>query len=296
MIGRSFALAEVTGVDLSPPTLESIGRALALKGNALYDLRADPVGGLTLLPAAAWDIQGSADPMSWTYQLQLAGPTMETTVTRPGSDILHFRVNTLAAAPWSGRSPLVASGFSAKLVANLERRASEESNAKVGTVLPSPTLNAASKTALLGDLGGLKGGVGLLEGFGAYANKQQQGGATATHWQPVRFGADPPEALIRLRRDAGSDIVAAFGIPPSLYSASEGALNREGWRQFGVAVQGWGELVASELSEKLERPISLNFRRLASIDVASRARAYAGMVQAGLDSNLALTLAGLGED
>ena len=135
LIGRSFASADVTGVDLSPSTLEGFGRQLALKGNALFDMRVDPIGGLTMLPVASWDIKGEADPATWQYALNIASPSGQTTVYRAGVDVIHARINALPEAPYSGRSPLVAAGYSAKLVANLELRTGEEASAKVGALL-----------------------------------------------------------------------------------------------------------------------------------------------------------------
>ena len=52
--GRSFASAEVKGASIPPQTLEAIGRNMALRGNALFDLRVDPVGGAVFLPASGW--------------------------------------------------------------------------------------------------------------------------------------------------------------------------------------------------------------------------------------------------
>ena len=56
-----------------------------------------------------------------------------------------------------------------------------------------------------------------------------------------------------LRTAASADVVSSFGIPSALFSGSDGSLVREGWRQFGVAVQAWGKIVSDELSLKLEQ-------------------------------------------
>ena len=120
-------------------------------------------------------------------------------------------------------------------------------------------------------------------------------GGPGQDWRTSRFGMDYPEGNTRLRRDAAADIVAAFGIPSSLYSGQEGASVREGWRQFGVSVQAWGNIVGAELSDKLERPVALNFKKLASIDIAARARAVGILVKAGDSLEDALNFADLGE-
>ena len=294
LMGRAFALAEVEGVTLSASTLEAIGRSLGLRGNALFDVLADPVGGLTMMPASSWDISGGPDPATWTYHLSLAGPSQTSDVTRMGSDVIHCRINALPESPWVGRSPLTAAGLSSALATRIELRASEEANAKAGTLLSSPPLNETSRNALKADLGNLKGGVAMVENAGGNSARPPAGGPQGD-WRTTRFGLNIPEANIRLRRDAAADVVAAFGVPSSLYSGQEGASVREGWRQFGVSCQAWGAIVGAELTEKLERPVALSFRKLASIDIAARARAVGILVKAGESLDDALDAADLGE-
>ena len=89
-----------------------------------------------------------------------------------------------------------------------------------------------------------------------------QGGNSAD-WRIQRVGAAFPDGNVTLRRDAAADVVSSFGIPASLYSGSEGASVREGFRQWGVSMDAYTEIVAEELSNKLERAISISNRRLA---------------------------------
>ena len=292
LVGRAFAVADVTGVQVDARTLEAIGRGLALRGNAVFDLNIDPVGGLLPLQASAWDITGGADPVTWTYALSLPGPTYESYVTRPGTDVIHCRMNTLPDSPWAGRSPLVAAGFSGKLLGSLEQRANDEARARAGYVLPLPPLSAESSSKLRADLGSLKGGVALVENGGGNFGRQQQGGQSAD-WRPIRFGAAFPEGNVTIRRDVAADVIAAFGVPASLYNGSEGANTREGWRQFGVTMDALGALVEAELAAKLERPVNISFKRLASIDIAARARALGIYVKAGMEIDEALALTDL---
>ena len=53
------------------------------------------------------------------------------------------------------------------------------------------------------------------------------------------------------------------------------------------------ELITDELSRKLETTVSLGFRRLHAADIQSRARAFGGMVAAGIDEQTARELSGL---
>ena len=295
LMGRAFALAEVDGVNIPAPTLAAIGRNLGLRGNAVFDVLADPVGGLVMMPATSWDIQGGPDPATWTYHLSLGGPSTTSDVTRMGSDVIHCRINSLPESPWAGRSPLTAAGLSAALVGQMELRASQEAGAKAGTLLSTPPLNDASRD-------GLKDRLGQPERRDCHGRKRRrQLPAAGRWWAQSKIGA--PVALEwtipKATRGFGGRLpqmwFAAFGIPSSLYSGQEGASVREGWRQFGVSCQAWGAIVGAELSDKLERPVTLSFRKLASIDIAARARAVGILVKAGASLDEALDAADLGE-
>ena len=90
--------------------------------------------------------------------------------------------------------------------------------------------------------------------------------------------------------------VAEAPYPFGAELTGEGSAIREAFRQFNVAVEGMAALVEAELSEKLERPISLTFGKLGAIDIAARARAtgtFAGIE--GIDPERALRLAGVTE-
>ena len=295
LMGRAFATADVDGVDLHPSTLEAIGRGLGLRGNFVADVRADPVGGLTLLQAAGWDIAGGPDPVSWNYALQLPGPSADQNIIRAGTDVIHVKINALPESPWSGRSPLVAAGFTGKLLANLESKAGEEAGSKVGRLLSTPPLNAESKAQLLRDLGSLRGGISVVENGGGNFARPTQGGGNVD-WRTNRFGADFPDGNVMMRRQVGADVVASFGVPSALYIGGDGAAVREGWREFGVNVESWGAIVSAELSAKLERPISLSFKRLASADMSAKSRAFGTFVMHGMSIDDALIQAGLEYD
>ena len=291
-ISRAFAVAEIDGVDLDANVMASIGKTLVLRGNAVYDVRADPVGGLTLIPSPSWDIFGPADPAAWNYRLSLNGPSTMTDVERSGADVLHFRINALPESPWAGRSPLVAAGFSARLLAMVELRMSEEAGARVGTLLGTPPLSADSNAALRADLKMLGGGVALVEHGGGNFGRQAQGG-NQVDWRASRLGSNFPEGNVALRRDVSSDVISAFGVPHALYAGSEGGNAREAWRVFGIAMDAYGAIVAAELTAKLERPIVVSFKRLASIDIAARARAVGVLATAGVPLDAALEAADL---
>ena len=91
---------------------------------------------------------------------------------------------------------------------------------------------------------------------------------------------------------------AASGVPPGLLlDAGDGTSQRESYRRFVAATcEPIAALVAQELSEKLEVPISLSFASLMAGDIAGRARGFGAMVKAGMDPGKAAGLAGLLQD
>ncbi len=55
-----------------------------------------------------------------------------------------------------------------------------------------------------------------------------------------------------------------------------------------------GEIVTAELGDQLDTPsLRLDFRALSASDITGRARAFASMVQAGMDVERAAALSGL---
>ena len=76
MWSRGFASAEVSPAipAVTPSFLASVGRSLVRTGQSLWaiDVRR---GEIVLTPAASWDVAGSADPESWVFRLDLAGPS-----------------------------------------------------------------------------------------------------------------------------------------------------------------------------------------------------------------------------
>ena len=138
------------------------------------------------------------------------------------------------------------------------------------------------------------GGMGPMTGGGI---------VPTTAFKPARMGPEPPAELVELRRDAARELVESIGVPAPLFvsGASEGA-QRAAWRRYLVATAApAAEMVAAELSLKLETPVRLDVGMLATSDAAvsearargSRANAYAVLRGAGMTDEEARTAAGL---
>ena len=91
------------------------------------------------------------------------------------------------------------------------------------------------------------------------------------------------------------EVLAACGIPPGLFSREADAGQKESPCAdcFTRRSNRCAGLIAMELSEKLEAPISLNLDRIRASDLAGKARAFGSMVKAGLAVERAAMLAGL---
>ena len=140
----------------------------------------------------------------------------------------------------------------------------------------------------------------MLEGQVALTETEMSGhgqgmrAAPQIDWQLRRFGAQVPESNIALRSDVALDIISALGIPAPLYHGTDGASAREAYRLLLVStLTPIAELISAELERKLETPVSIGFRKLHAADIQARARAFGGMVAAGINEQTAMELSGL---
>ena len=304
LAARAFASATVTPdvPAVTPLVLSTIGREIIRRGECLYLIDVDPETGLRLTPVTSWDIEGGPDPRSWIYNVQLAGPSADVLRRSTSAGVIHIRPYVEPSAPWRGVSPLTAASSTARLLAETEAALADESSGTRGHVIPLPQGNAGDDDdaddglgKLQADIGKLKGGTALVEttsaGFG-----EGRGASPQTDWKPQRIGANPPDSLRQLRVDAEMTTLAATGTPVELITArSDGAAVREAWRRYSHAfLQPVGRLVAAELADKLDAPgLALDFSALFASDITGRARAFASMVNGGMDVGKAAALSGL---
>ena len=105
---RAFASARLTpGIvaDAFGPALRGyMGRQLILRGEAVFII--DGAGGLSLTPAASWEVLGGADPETWVYKTAINGPSQSVVVEVPASRVLHLMYQRSSSQPWRGVGPL----------------------------------------------------------------------------------------------------------------------------------------------------------------------------------------------
>ena len=146
----------------------------------------------------------------------------------------------------------------------IEQRLGEESGAPSAIVLPLPADGGDGGEGdplakLKSDIAKAKGRPVVVKttsgGFG-----EGPGSAPQRDWQQSRIGADPPEALIDLRRESILSVMSACQVPISLITDADGTSQRDAWRRFVMgAVEPLSRRMAEEFGRKLELP-SINFR------------------------------------
>ena len=288
--------ANLSGAAVTPAFLAAVSRELVRCGEAVYFL--DVSGGaIRFLPASGWDISGQHDPASWSYRLDLAGPTSAATVTRPGAGVLHFMYSSDPNRPWAGVGPLQRANLSGALLAEVSQALHDEAAGPRGTVIPIPKApddTDQTVSELQNDLRNLGGRLALVESVAA---GWDAGPASAPKkdWQPQRLGANPGAALVSLEQNAVVQVLAACGLPSVLFSdTGDGTAKRESLRFWlNVFIAPMAAIIQAELSEKLETPVALSFGRLGGSDIQGKSRSVAALVKAGVEKERALQIVGL---
>ena len=318
-LGQSAALyaaalssCEITGPSTVTRVLDASWRAsvaseLVRHGQTVYLIDADPARGLALQPVSRWDTYGGADPSSWSYRVERAGPSASSWRTVPAGAVLHLRWITDPARPWAGVGPLQYAADTGSLAGWLDKRIGEESSAPVGSFLPvvrsevSPDVDfeagddpeADPLLALREDVGRAAGRLLLVESQIAAADSPAS--APRRDFQTSRFGADPPSALVELRERVVADVAAACGIPRALVTSdtSAGAL-REAWRQFvATSVDALARKIEAQIADQLGAAVALSSEPLAGRDLLARGATVARLVKAGVSVPDARAAAGI---
>ena len=209
--------------------------------------------------------------------------------------MVHVRLNAASESPWLGSSPLASAGLSSRLLSRLELRMSEEAGSRSGYLLPIPSGTPEEiQDGLKRDLANMKGNVGLVESTAAGWG-QGRANAPQVDWQHRRFGATIPVGNIEIEaRRIGGRARSHRRSARHVESDGRNCLAREAYRQFlASGLRAYATLIESELSLKLERPLRLNFSRLAAADVSGRARAYGVLVTNGMSDADAREITGI---
>ena len=296
LVARCLASGVVDGAPsgaVTPAVLAQIGRSLIRSGESVWAIDVDPGGRVRLGVSGHHDVYGAADPSTWTYRVSTYGPSSTMTRLLPAAAVVHVRYLTDPIRPWCGVGPLQAATITGRLSANVASALADETGGPHGSLLETPKDGEDPTVVdLTGKLPGLRGRVALVEG-GDWDNP---GGGRERSWRKTRLGADPPSGEVELLTRSFHEVLSAAGVPAALFERVDGTAAREGFRRFlHATLQPLADLIALELSDKLEADVTINLDRLFAADLAGRARAFQSMVGAGMDPGKAAGLAGLME-
>ena len=296
LYARCMAAAVVTGAPdamraLTPSVLAHMGRELLRRGQSLWRIRI--AGGRVVLdPVAYATLHGRGpDASRWLYDCNLYGPTDSERAYLAASSVLHVRYGVDSARPWEGVPPWSWASSTGAAVAALERLVAREAAAPHGSLLgvpESPQVDEAGDVkpldAFRADLAKARGGTLVMEHSGQW-DTETPGGAGRSKLEHLRYGM-MRETVDPLRTATGRDVLAACGVPPSLFVAtSDGTAQREAFRRFlHTALRPMARVMEAELRAKLDAPaLTLDMSEVGAADVAGRARAFKAFVESGMD-------------
>ena len=298
-----FAAARVEGdavavSALGPYCRASIARRMIARGEFLGLIE---VGGsvVKLLEAVSRDVRGlTPDPAGWVYRLYIYGPSGARTRVVPAAGVVHARYADDPAQPGCGIGPLAWAATTGSLAGRVEAMLNNEAGAPSAQLLPVPADGGDGSDTdplvkLKQDLATAKGGNVLVETTAAGWG-QGMSGAPRQDWEQRRIGASWPDVLRSTRRDVAEAVATACNVPFVLLDPqAEGTSQREGLRRFAhLSVEPLARVVEEELEMKLGR-VRFDFGPLMASDIAGKARAVRGLVDAGIPLAEAVAVTGL---
>jgi len=273
-----FAIADVQGTELlDRRTMALLARSLALRGEGVF-----LIGDDRLIPCADWDLSTRlGTPRAYRVSISEAGGG--TTQTALAAEVLHVRIGSDVATPWSGTAPLRRASLTAGMLQAIESALAEVFEmAPLGSqVVPMPEIPDQDSTALGRSFRGQRGRVLLRESVTVAAGG---GPAPAADWRPADLTPNLQNAMTAETLAAAREAVSsAFGVLPALWAANaQGPLVREAQRHLAQwTLQPIAELLAEEASDKLGTTVTVDaLRPTQAFDAGGAARAVSTLVDA----------------
>lgn len=308
LYARCLSQAEVEPDDprtraITPDVLAEIGRECIRKGEWLAEISLNGIR-VKLTPVTEWEVRGSSpDPETWRVLVTQSTPDGSRDKFVPYMKCVHVRYSTSPRSPWSGSPPWALSKETARLLAALETRLADEAGGPVAHIVPVVGGVSVKKPGNGGtdrysdpdaEIKAARGKPVLVESTrtGATLNRAA---IPQDDWKPRRVGANPPESVVELRRDAEKSILRSCGIPEALYESSGATSGQQAWRQFlHATLIPFVLRVQGQLRESLDLPeLRLKMTRLTRTDVAHQSRVVSGLVKANVPLEQAMRIAGL---
>lgn len=304
-LSRAFASAEVQGSGwardaITPDFLGQVGRDLVQSGDSMHAINMDAMSGrVVLLPCSSWHFEGDADPATWTVRATMYGPSTSTTRHLPFASVIFVKWGARPGQAYAGIAPTSWAHTTARLQSEVERSLADEAAGPIAQLLtyPSdPKGNSGEKDEkLLKAITAARGKAALLETT-AHAHSDGRNAAPAKDWDPNRLGPNPPDAMEKIRQGAFASMLAACGVPPSLFLDADGTAQREAVRRWHQnLVRPMARMLEHELTRKLGEEVRLKFDTYA-LDMVSRAQVVDKLVKAGVDIGVAMSAVGLEDE
>ena len=291
LVERSILGSTVSGSPaVNHVTASRMARELMLTGEAVRLIEVRD-GMVQLLEVSNWTIHsaaGAVSPSDWSYKITIPAPGGSVTRNVTNDSVIHVRLHVDPARPWQGRNPLAACPAFSEASRRLERYLEIELRTPVGKIIPVPQAQSDYETAdgdVVSPLNSLKEGLQKLDGKIATPETMMnpgdgRGSAPARDWVPQALQPVFPASMPNVLEATRSSVYAACGVPSALWS-SGAASTREAFRAFLVScLQPITAVMVEEFSRKLEAQITFDFGALLSGDVATKARATKGLVDA----------------
>ena len=285
---------------VTPAVLAQTGRSLIRSGESVHAIHVSDDGRLRLGVAGHHDTYGGPDPMTWTYRVSEYGPSGTGHRLLPAAGVVHVRYLTDPIRPWAGVGPLQAAQIAGRLSAEVGHALADGESGPRGSLLPLPIDPGDDDEDEDGPIAKLKADLRNLRGRLAFVESTQTmhagapGSAPRGDWETKRIGANPPAGEVSLLERSFLEVLSACGVPPGLFATGADAGQRESFRRFlHATLDPLSKLIAAELTDKLEAPLTLNLDGLFAADLAGRARAFQSMTGAGMDVSKAAALSGL---
>lgn len=274
----ALALADVSGAPmLDRRLMAALGRSLALRGEFVA-----LISDTRLIPATDWDLS-TRDGEPRAYQLTIPEIGGGRTRTALAPEVLHVRIGSDPATPWTGVSPLRRSSLTASMLNAVETALGEAfEHMPLGSqIVPFPEAQGQDTEALGRGFRGQRGRVLLRESVNVSA---AGGPAPQADWKPADVTPNIEQSMsLETLSASRAGIFAAFGVLPALYETSaQGPLVREAQRHLAQwTLQPIAALISEEASAKLGGEPSVDVMKpLQAFDAGGRARAVSALVGA----------------
>lgn len=273
-----FAIASVTGTRfLDRRTMAMIARALALRGEFV-----GLIGNDGIVPCSDWDLR-TRNGRPTAYRVSISESGGGSTMTALAAEILHIRIGSDVAAPWTGQAPLRRASLTAGMLQAVESALAEVFEmAPIGSlIVPFPESAETDMTAMGRSFRGQRGRVLLRESVAVSA---AGGPAPASDWKPQDVTPDIEKvAAVQTLAAARDAIAGCFGVLPGLFNcATTGPMVREAQRHLCQwTLQPHCDLLSEECTEKLGATVEIDcMTPTQSFDQGASARSFKTMVDA----------------